>query len=346
MKKHIATYWILQAVGWGFYFAGYTFIFLTVLDWNIPDFFAQLFIHTFSGLLITHLMRSVIRRSGALDFAFKKQIFAVAALSIFFSFLTSFLAVSTDVILKIQDAKAEHRPFLELVARFAISYFQFIILWNLIYFTYHHIQKSKQQKIDQVKLETLLKELEIRTFKAHINPHFIFNSLNSIRALVVENPERARSAITQLSNILRNSMHGDKTEKTLFEKELSIAKDYLALELVRFEDRLEVVYDIDEDTLEHPVPAMVLQAMVENALNYGINRNTSSGSIRVWSDFTNNHHVFGVTSTGAFREYITERKEGIVKLQSRLDLMYGADAGFGVMQTSDGLIEAKMSIPI
>ena len=346
MKKHLATYWILQFTGWGLYCAGYIFLYLTILPWREDYFYAQLATHAISGLLLTHLMRTVIRRSGALDYPFKKQLLTVILLSLCFAFLIGLTAIGLETIMGIQDKRSVKYSFLNIVSRFAISYFQFVFLWNLIYFTYHYMQKNKQQKIDQARLESLLKELEIRTIKAHINPHFIFNALNSIRALVVEDPERARSAITQLSNILRNSMHGDKAEKILFEKELSVARDYLALELIRFEDRLQVSFDIDEDTLDHPVPTMILQAMIENALNYGINRNSSTGSLHVWSNYTNHHHVFGVTSSGSFREYIHERKEGIVKLQGRLDLMYGPDAGFGVIQTREGLIESKISIPI
>jgi LytS/YehU family sensor histidine kinase len=79
----------------------------------------------------------------------------------------------------------------------------FILPWVLIYYFYHFIEKSRRQQMDTLQLETLIKELELKTIKAHINPHFIFNSLNSIRALVEENPQRAREAVTELSNILR-----------------------------------------------------------------------------------------------------------------------------------------------
>jgi LytS/YehU family sensor histidine kinase len=118
----------------------------------------------------------------------------------------------------------------------------------------------------------MVKELELQTIKAHINPHFIFNSLNSIRALVDENPERARKAVTELSNILRSSLQSDKMETVSLQKELSIVKDYLALEYMRFEDRLKIVYDIDEDTLDRPVPPMMLQTLVENAIKHGISK--------------------------------------------------------------------------
>ncbi len=116
---------------------------------------------------------------------------------------------------------------------------------------------SKEQKAGSGYFhacESLVKELELKTIKSHINPHFIFNSLNSIRALVDENPERARRAITELSNILRSSMQTEKLETVPLEQELNIVKDYLSLEQMRFEERLKVDFDIDEDTLSQPIP--------------------------------------------------------------------------------------------
>lgn len=346
MRRHIATYWIFQMVGWGLYCLGYIFFYLTILTWREPYFYQQLTVHAITGLALTHLMRSVIQRLGVLEYTFKKQVIVMLLLSLCFSFLIGITAVTTENLLGIQDEKSMQHSFLNLVVRFTISYYQFILLWNLIYFVYHYIQKARQQKIDQARLESLLKELEIRTIKAHINPHFIFNSLNSIRALVVEDPERARSAITQLSNILRNSMQGDKAEKSLFEKELSVARDYLALEQIRFESRLRVSYDIEEDTLDQPVPAMVLQALIENALTYGVSNEVNGGSIEICSHFNNSHHIFGVKSTGNYEKYLAERSEGIAKLRNRLDLLYGNGAGFELKYTVAGFVDAEVSVPV
>ena len=102
-----------------------------------------------------------------------------------------------------------------------------IAIWMLIYIVYHYVEKNRNDQFDRLKLETTVKELELKTIKSHINPHFIFNSLNSIRALVDENPKRARRAITELSNILRSSMQAEKSETVPLEKELDIVRDYL-----------------------------------------------------------------------------------------------------------------------
>jgi len=105
-----------------------------------------------------------------------------------------------------------------------------IALWLLLYMVWHYLERNRKDEVDKLSLEKIVKELELNTIKSHINPHFIFNSLNSIRALVDENPQRARTAITELSNILRSSMQVEKMETVPLHKELDIVKDYLALE--------------------------------------------------------------------------------------------------------------------
>ena len=164
-----------------------------------------------------------------------------------------------------------------LIASGVFNFFVYFFIWNLIYFIYHYVTKSRKQQLDTLRLESMVKELELKTIKAHINPHFIFNSLNSIRALVDENPQRARNAVTELSNILRSSMQTEQLETVPLERELGIIKDYLALENMRFEDRLKVEYDIDEDTLNQPVPPMMLQTLVENAIKHGISKQINGG---------------------------------------------------------------------
>ncbi len=104
--------------------------------------------------------------------------------------------------------------------------FNFILvaLWLLLYMVWHFIEKTRSNQEDKFNFENTVKELELKTIKSHINPHFIFNSLNSIRALVDENPLRARKAITELSNILRSSMQAEKMETVPLHKELDIVK--------------------------------------------------------------------------------------------------------------------------
>jgi LytS/YehU family sensor histidine kinase len=226
------------------------------------------------------------------------------------------------------------------------SYLSLFIIWCFIYFMYHFMAKTRKQQMDTIKLEALVKELELKTIKAHINPHFIFNALNSIRALIDENPVRARRAITELSNILRSSLSAEKGETVSLEDELKIVKDYLALENMRFEDRLKVEYEIDDDTLDQQVPPMMLQTLVENAIKHGISKQVRGGVVRIVSDFKGNFHRLSVQNTGHLNGRSSGSGFGLSSTQDRLGLIYGEKARFEIRQLNIEIVEAKVLIPI
>ena len=224
-----------------------------------------------------------------------------------------------------------------------------IFIWSCIYFIWHYVELGRKTEVQKVKLESLVKELELKTIKSHINPHFIFNALNSIRALVDENPDRARTAITELSNILRSSMQTEKMELAPLEKELNIVKDYLALEHIRFEDRLKIEYDIDEDTMDQPVPPMMLQTLVENAIKHGISKQKEGGIVRVISDFTNEHHELIVQNTGRLNVAVEDVIDGfgIKSTRNRLKILFGTKASFEIRDMKDKeMVEAIVKLPL
>ena len=220
----------------------------------------------------------------------------------------------------------------------------FVIPWAVIYYFYHYFLKSRKQEFDTLKLEALVKELELKTIKAHINPHFIFNALNSIRALVDEDPARARSAVTHLSNILRSSMQAEKQETVPFEKELNIVKDYLALEHIRFEERLKIEYDIKDDTLNSPVPPMMLQTLVENAIKHGIGKQMEGGIVKVVSSFVDDYHLLEVQNSGRLNGYGNSDGFGLFSTRNRLYLLFVDRADFDISQNGE-LVVAKILIP-
>ena len=224
--------------------------------------------------------------------------------------------------------------------------FILVALWLLLYMVWHFVEKNRNDQVDRLTLEKTVKELEVKTIKSHINPHFIFNSLNSIRALVDENPQRARKAITELSNILRSSMQVEKMETVPLHKELDIVKDYLALEQMRFEERLKVEMKIDEDTLEQPVPPMMLQTLVENAIKHGVSKNINGGFIRICSDFTDHTHELVVQNSGQLNGEINEDGFGIKSTQDRLRFLYQGKARFEIKNINGSMVESKVIIPV
>ena len=300
----------------------------------------------FAGILTTHLLRSVIKRRSWLLLPFEKALPRLAIAMIFTSFLYSILILSSIEVFNLATESKQKLSFFQKILGSTIDNGLFLLPWLLIYYFYHYYDKSQKQQLDTLKLESLVKELELKTIKAHINPHFIFNSLNSIRALIDENPSRARNAITELSNILRSSMQTEKVEAVTFEKELSIVKDYLALENMRFEDRLHVEYEIDMDTLDQPVPPMMLQTLVENAIKHGISKQVSGGKVKIISDFKGDYHELAVQNTGQLNGFMNGEGFGLSSTLNRLGLLYGDKAKFDIKQVTPELVEARLMLPL
>src|SRR5689334_6673662 len=307
MQPGNTRYWICQAIGWGGFVLTNTF-FAVSFDQVSSNFFSRLGIFVLLGIVFSHVMRMVIIQTGLLQKSLNRQIFIFLLITICFAMLVSLVDVETLNWLDLtkRDEKALlQRPDVSywkskllIVMSNAFFYFLLFFIWSLIYFVYHYVAKSRKQQLDTLQLESLVKSLELQTIKAHINPHFIFNSLNSIRALVDENPERARRAITELSNILRSSMAADKSESVSMQRELDIVKDYLALENMRFEDRLHVEYQIENETLTLQVPPMMLQTLVENAIKHGISKQIQGGIVRIISVLKDDFHQLSVQNTG------------------------------------------------
>ena len=223
------------------------------------------------GIPITHIMRNIIIKRNWLILPIEKIVPRLFICIVIASFIYSLSLLTFFALFNLSETDPKKNvAFINMLVLRTFDSSLILMVWVLIYYVYHFFQKNKKQEVDTFRLQSLVKELELKTIKSHINPHFIFNSLNSIRALVDENPQRARRAITELSNILRSSMQTEKMETVPLEQELNIVKDYLALEQMRFEERLKVQFDIDEDTLCQPIPPMMLQTLAENAIKHGI----------------------------------------------------------------------------
>jgi two-component system LytT family sensor kinase len=356
MEKRWRQYWLFQLIGWGSFaliniFFAFSFVKLS------PEFFWRLGVIVGVGVVISHIMREIIFRVGILQKNLNKQVLQFFVLTFCLAFIASFIAVEITIqchILRAEDQLLLARTNVSfliskllLILSNAFSYFILFFIWSLIYFMYHYVTKSRKQQLDTLRLEALVKELELQTIKGHINPHFIFNSLNSIRALVDENPQRARAAVTELSNILRSSLLVEKVETVTLGKELDIVKDYLALENMRFEDRLKIEYDIDEDTLDQPVPPMMLQTLVENAIKHGISKQINGGVVKVISDFKDDYHELAVQNTGSLNGYRHgEEGFGLSSTKNRLNLLYGDKARFVIKQINGSMVEARVQLPV
>ncbi|ULQ51136.1 sensor histidine kinase [Flavihumibacter fluvii] len=340
-------YWLCQVMGWTFVVLSMLFFAYSLSPSKIDEkFFLRLSFIFLAGITSTHILRTFLKQSRWLLLPIEKVMPRMAIAVVITSLLCSLLYLGLLSIFSVQSENPRNIDFSTKLLASTLDIGLFIIPWTLIYYIYHYVAKSRKQEVDTLKLEALVKELELKTIKAHINPHFIFNALNSIRALIDENPERARTAITELSNILRSSMQSEKSETVPLEKELNIVRDYLALEHIRFEDRLQVEYEIDEDTLDQPVPPMMLQTLVENAIKHGIGKQMRGGVVRIISDFKNDYHELMVQNTGRLNGHINGDGFGISSTKNRLQLLFGNKADFSIREANGNLVEAAVKIPV
>jgi sensor histidine kinase YesM len=348
MSKGITRYyWWCQIGGWSFVGLSMLFFAHTFAQKVSSVYLWRTITVIAAGIISTHLLREFIKKMNWLLLPIEKILPKLIIAVVITTLIFILFQMSVYQVFNLYEY--ENRYKLDFMTRLLANVLDrglYIIPWTLIYYFYHYIDKSRKQQVDTLKMEALVKELELKTIKSHINPHFIFNALNSIRALIDENPSRARTAITELSNILRSSMQAEKLETVSFEKELNIVKDYLALEHIRFEDRLKVEYDIDEDTLDQPIPPMMLQTLVENAIKHGISKQVNGGKVKIISDFKDDYHQLIIQNTGYLNGSLYDDGFGLTSTKNRLKLLFGDKANFDIKEMNSNTVEATVLIPV
>ena len=223
------------------------------------------------------------------------------------------------------------------------NYYFFLFLWTVFYFTYHFFMTYSQS----LKYEATMREIELEHLKSQLNPHFIFNALNSIRALVDENPKKSKNAITQLSNILRNSLVGEKRKLTKFEDELGTVKDYLALESTRFEERLTTQFDIHPKSKEYLVPPFMLQTLVENGIKHGIGSLKKGGVIKLSTFVEDELMHIQIRNSGQLNSLNKNGSGlGLKNTKKRLKLIFGETSSFKIFNENDHTVLVVVTIPI
>ncbi|WP_073231020.1 sensor histidine kinase [Pedobacter caeni] len=216
-----------------------------------------------------------------------------------------------------------------------------LLIWTLCYLGYHLMRKYHHQEIEKWKMEAEIKNIQLENLKAQVNPHFIFNALNNIRALILEDHQLARQMLTKFSEVLRYALqHAEDIEITIAE-EIGILRQYLELVKIQYEERLTFSISADETLLQQKIPPMVLQLLVENAVKHGISSSVEGGRIDVQVGMLNQEILLTVRNTGSLK-----RKEelednlglGIKNIIERLGLIYGDRAGISITEESPEVV--------
>ncbi|MEQ6120455.1 histidine kinase [Reichenbachiella sp. MALMAid0571] len=202
-----------------------------------------------------------------------------------------------------------------------VMYYSLIIL---TFFLVHYYLDLQEKTGKELQLKSLLNESELKMLKAQINPHFIFNSLNSISALTMTMPEKAREMVIKLSDFLRYSIGKESTEMNSLKEELQNVSLYLDIEKIRFGERLEFNIEANQSFLVVKVPNLILQPILENAVKYGVNESTDVVVINLSCELSGDLlHI--VVSNNIDPESIARKGEGIglENIRKRLSLIYG-----------------------
>lgn len=292
-------------------------------------------------LLVTHIFRVFLVKRKWLSLNLPRLLPRVLISIILLSVMVYFLRMPGSFMLGLFQSKVAFDP--SRITGLSILYAFIFFLWSGIYLTYHYFDQYNKA----LKYEASMVQIELNNLKSQLNPHFIFNALNSIRALVDENPIKSKQAINQLSNILRNSLASDKKGLTKFDDELKIVRDYLGLENIRFEERLKTEFDIHPESSAFLVPPLMIQTLVENGIKHGISRLTQGGIIQVRTLVDKNRLKVQIRNSGQLLNGTKRNKKGLglKNTVQRLKLIYGDDATFRIVNENDNFVLTELIIP-
>jgi LytS/YehU family sensor histidine kinase len=322
-------YWILQLTGWTTYVAVAVGITSMVEEMPLRD-ALQFGLFIPYGIGVTHGLRSALRSAGE-SFPAKAGAFVIA------SVVLTALVIGTDLLLNRQP----EMWFGFAIMMIAVSSTVLVGTWTGLYLWISGIRRRAEW---ETRGKIALRDARLQALEAQMNPHFLFNCMNSIRALVIEDPPRAQDMVTRLSNVLRHSLRQSEEHTVPLVTEVEAVTDYLALEKVRFEDRLRVEVSVDQQAEQVQVPPMLLQTLVENAVKHGIAQVTEAGSLSVRATRHSGSLRLEVINSGRLQQPAPGTQMGLANIRERLRLLYGDRASLDLRDGS-GSVTATVILP-
>jgi len=221
----------------------------------------------------------------------------------------------------------------------------------LISFAFDYQRRYREGEVRATRLEVQLAQAQLQALKMQLHPHFLFNTLHSISALVHKKPDAADKMIARLGDFLRLTLENSGAQEVSLQQELEFLKCYLEIERIRFEDRLTVQLSIEPQTLDARLPNLILQPIVENAIRHGISPRTSGGRIEIEARRFNGTLQIQVTDNGpglpsdSNSGRIVKEGIGLANTQARLKQLYGDDHSLDLSNTAKGGLSVILEIP-
>lgn len=341
--RHVLAYWVAQLAAWTGYMA-----LLGLPVWVegsfTPQYGSALLVMVAIGIASSHVFRTCYKEWNwaalPLERSLPRVVLAVSLLGLLAG--TAQAAMHDAVF---PEAERILGGSGKRFAETAIGWVLQLLAWALAYIAYRSIVRGRTEELRALRLEAANREGQLANLRSQLNPHFMFNALNSIRGLIEEDPARAKAAITQLSAILRNAMSTVKRRTVPLGEEIDMVRAYLTLEAMRFEERLRVAYRIDPDLEREPVPPMMLQTLVENAVRHGIAKLPQGGEVSIEARHAPGGMHILVANSGRLNK-LKSRSEGIGlrNTRKRLRHIYG-DAATIRLQESNGQVVCELLLP-
>ncbi len=337
------TYWLCQLAGWFGMVAietiNYTFFIVGKFS---AVYFWEFIKCALIGIIATHIYRFILKRTNFFEkktiqlwlYAFFSTLVIAAALSLV-SFLPSMLESFSGFIKEVRFVD---------IAGSIINWCRYVGVWVIIYFMYKILQQNSAIQQEKLKLENLAKTTELELLKTQLNPHFLFNALNSIKALVIINPEQSRDAIVKLSELLRFTLQYGKERLIPVKDEMEEVKKYLELEQLRFGKRLTVTYNIDENTLSQTLPPAIVLTLAENAVKHGVAKQMEDGFIHIHTSINNDLLQIEVSNNGIYQPSASVGI-GLKHINKRLEEIYHNQAIFSIAQL-DNKVLSTIKTPV
>jgi sensor histidine kinase YesM len=223
-----------------------------------------------------------------------------------------------------------------------------VFIYGLIILTYYlftSLTNLSEKNAKEARLETLVKETELKMLRSQINPHFLFNSLNSVSSLTITDPEKAREMVIKLSDFMRYALSKKDEQLVSLRSELENLRVYLDIEQVRFGDRLKTEDKIDAGCLDVKIPVMILQPLYENAIKHGVYESTELISIKTTVEMKDD--LLQITISNNYFPGPSSSKgtgTGLTNVKRRLEIVYGNRASLN-SERQDGIYTATLYIP-
>ena len=225
---------------------------------------------------------------------------------------------------------------------------QIYLMVAVIGYVVAYYNQLRSQEWQQAELETSLVRAKLQNLKMQLQPHFLFNALHSVGALVNTDPRAAKKMICSLGDLLRISLAGQDVPEATLRRELEFLELYLDVQRVRFQDQLITEIDIAADVLDARVPYLLLQSLVENAIKHGVAQRTGCGKVEVFASRESDTVGVKVTNDNGVSHYEREQDRlgiGLDNIRSRLRILYGVQGRLSVHELANGKFEVVVRVP-